>query len=39
MEKKFGDFRDLIVYKKAFEQGCKVFDLTFSFPKKKSKNF
>ncbi|MGB4655083.1 MAG: four helix bundle protein [Bacteroidales bacterium] len=31
--KKFGDFRDLIAYKKAFEQGCKIFDLTLSFPK------
>lgn len=31
--KKCGDFRDLIVYKKAFEQGCKIFDLTLSFPK------
>ncbi len=30
---KFGDFRDLIVYKKAFEQGCEIFDLTLSFPK------
>ena len=31
--KKFGDFRDLIVYKKAFKQGCEIFDLTLSFPK------
>ena len=30
---KFGDFRDLIVYKKAFKQGCEIFDLTLSFPK------
>lgn len=33
MDKKFGDFRDLIAYKKAFEQGCVVFELTLSFPK------
>lgn len=31
--KKYGDFRDLIAYRKAFEQGCKIFDLTLSFPK------
>lgn len=30
--KKFGDFRDLIVYKKAFEQGCNIFDITLTFP-------
>ena len=33
MENKFGDFRDLLVYKKAFDQGCKIFDLTLLFPK------
>ncbi len=33
MDKKFNDFRDLIVYKKAFEQGYKVFELSLSFPK------
>jgi len=32
MEEKYKDFRDLIAYKKAFEQGCKVFDLTLTFP-------
>ncbi len=31
--KKYGDFRDLIAYQIAFEQGCKIFDLTLSFPK------
>ncbi len=31
--KKFGDFRDLIAYKKAFKQGCEIFELTLSFPK------
>ncbi|MDD3738366.1 MAG: four helix bundle protein [Lentimicrobiaceae bacterium] len=31
--KQFSDFRDLIAYKKAFEQGCEIFDLTLSFPK------
>ncbi len=31
--RRFGDFRDLIVYKKAFEQGCKIHNLTASFPK------
>lgn len=30
---KFGDFRDLIVYKRAFKQACEIFDLTLSFPK------
>lgn len=30
---RFGDFRDLIAYKKAFEQGCRIFDLTLTFPK------
>ena len=33
MDRKFNDFRDLIAYKKAFEQGCKVYDLTLTFPK------
>ena len=32
MDEKYKDFRDLIAYKKAFEQGCKVFDLTLTFP-------
>lgn len=32
MEEKFGDFRDLLAYKKSFKQGCLVFELTLSFP-------
>lgn len=29
---KFGDFRDLIVYKKSFEQGIQIFNLSLNFP-------
>lgn len=33
MDSKNRDFRDLLAYKKAFEQGCQIFDLTLLFPK------
>lgn len=29
----YTDFKDLTAYKKAFQQGCEIFDLTMSFPK------
>ncbi len=29
---KFGDFRDLLVYKKSFEQGIQIFNLSLNFP-------
>ena len=33
MGNRYKDFRDLIVYQKAFEQGCMIFKLSMSFPK------
>lgn len=33
MERRYTDFRDLLAYKKAFLQGCTIFDLSLSFPK------
>lgn len=30
---KFGDFRDLLAYKKAFEHAINIFKLTIQFPK------
>lgn len=30
---KFGDFRDLLAYQKAFLQGCKIFELSLHFLK------
>lgn len=36
MEPKFNDFRDLFAYKKAFQQGCLIFELTLSFPKEET---
>jgi len=32
MDNKNKDFRDLLAYKKAFEQGCQIFNLTLLFP-------
>ena len=32
MEGNYQDFRDLIAYKKAFEQACCIFDITIGFP-------
>lgn len=29
----YTDFKDLSAYKRAFKQGCEIFDLTVSFPK------
>ncbi|GAB1416616.1 four helix bundle protein [Paludibacter sp.] len=29
---KYNDFRDLLAYQKAFEQGCNIFNLSLSFP-------
>ena len=29
----YKDFKDLLVYQKAFEQGCQLFELSLSFPK------
>ena len=29
----YRDFKDLLVYHKAFEQGCQLFELSLSFPK------
>ncbi|MDR1584729.1 MAG: four helix bundle protein [Prevotellaceae bacterium] len=29
----YQDFKDLLAYKKAFEQGCRIFELSLSFPK------
>src|ERR1035437_975992 len=29
----YSDFKDLTAYKKAFQQGCEIFDLTINFPK------
>ena len=29
----YSDFKDLSAYKKAFQQGCEVFDMTLTFPK------
>ncbi len=29
----YSDFKDLIAYQKAFEQACKLFELSLSFPK------
>ena len=28
----YQDFRDLMAYKKAFEQACRIFDMTIGFP-------
>lgn len=33
MEYNYTDFRDLLAYKKAFEQACYIFDLSVYFPK------
>ena len=33
MEYNYTDFRDLLAYKKAFEQACDIFDLSVYFPK------
>ena len=33
MEGRYKDFRDLLAYQKAFEQGCKIFKISLSFPK------
>ncbi len=33
MEYNYTDFRDLLAYKKAFEQACDIFDLSVAFPK------
>ena len=33
MGSNYTDFRDLAAYKKAFQQGCEVFDMTLTFPK------
>ncbi len=33
MGNNYTDFRDLAVYKKAFQQACEVFDITIAFPK------
>ena len=32
MENKHGDFRDLLAYKKSFEQGILIFNLSLNFP-------
>ncbi len=32
MDDTYNDFRNLIAFKKAFEQGCDVFDLSLTFP-------
>ena len=32
MDNKFGDFRDLLAYKKSFEQGCLIQKMTLTFP-------
>jgi four helix bundle protein len=29
----YTDFKDLSAYKRAFQQGCEIFDLTICFPK------
>ena len=33
MEYNYTDFRDLLAYKKAFEQACDIFDISVAFPK------
>lgn len=33
MGNSYPDFRELLAYKKAFEQGCQIFDMTIGFPK------
>ncbi|MBP9017779.1 MAG: four helix bundle protein [Paludibacteraceae bacterium] len=32
MEDKYKDFRNLLAYQKAFDQGCKIFEISLSFP-------
>ena len=32
-ERRYTDFKDLLAYKKAFSQGCNIFELSLSFPK------
>ena len=33
MANQYKDFRDLLAYKKAFEQACHIFEMTVNFPK------
>ena len=33
MANQYKDFRELLAYKKAFEQACRIFEGTLSFPK------
>lgn len=33
MANQYKDFRDLLAYKKAFEQACQIFEMTICFPK------
>jgi four helix bundle protein len=33
MANQYKDFRELLAYKKAFEQACQIFEVTLSYPK------